>query len=147
MRLLPIAVYLIAFLLFCLLNTAVLRFAADIVVKRMPAFKTAFYLSVVSSIALVLGNRLAFWLGTARGGSLLNGGSSAMIDSPLISILPLPVFLLVGWIINSNYLTDAESKVIGFGRGAAVTAVQWAFLLVIGLLIGVVIIFRGSGNQ
>ena len=44
-------VYLAVFLIFCLLNTALLRFAADIVVKRMPEFRTAFYLSIVSSIA------------------------------------------------------------------------------------------------
>ena len=147
MRSIQMIVYLAAFLILCLLNTALLRFAADIVVKRMPPFKTAFYISTASLTVMVLGSRIAFWLGTARGGSLLNGGSSAVIDSPLISILPLPMFLIVGWIINSNYLTDAESKVIGFGRGAVVTAVQWAFLLVIGLLIGVALIFRGFGNQ
>jgi hypothetical protein len=146
MRSIQIGVYLTVFLIFCLLNAALLRFAADIVVKRMPSFKTAFCLSIITSIALILSNRIAFWLGTPRGGSLLAGGSSAVIDSPLISILPLPMFLLAGWILNSNYIADAESNFIGYGKGAAVTAVQCAFLLVIGLLIGIAVVFRGFGS-
>jgi hypothetical protein len=128
--------YLITILIFSLLNTAILRFAANIILKRMPSFKKAFYISFASSNVFYFGGIIASWLRRANMGSVLNSEPlSGRFDSSLINILPFLVFMFVCWILNSNYLPNAELRSIGFGKGLAVTAVQSVFLIIIGLLL------------
>jgi hypothetical protein len=127
---------LISILFFSLLNTPVLRLSADIVVKRMPRFSTAYFISFFCSSAFLLGGIIASRIGQPSGGSVLYGGSSvALIDSPLINLLPLIFYLVSVWLLSSKYLTDADLEFIGFNKGLAVTALQTVFMLGIGLVI------------
>jgi uncharacterized membrane protein YkvI len=135
--------YLIIAFAFSLINTAVLRFATEIVVKRMPSFKTASWISVICSIVLFTGIFVVTLIIFRAGGSILAGGSSFVLDnSRWLEFMPVSFFLLSSWILNSKYLTDAQSRVIGFGKGLAVIAVQSAFLIIVGLLIFIVSVIK-----
>lgn len=135
--------YLLVILVFSLLNTAILRFAADVVIKKMPRFKTAFFISFFSLLILVISDSVVRWH-QATDVSVLNRNSfQEMNDSALIAAFPLLLFLLVSWIFNSKYLTDSNLKIIGFGQGAIITALE--FLFVIGIVILILSLDRFTG--
>lgn len=128
--------YLISILFFSLLNTPVLRLSADIVAKRMPRFSTAYFISFFCLSAFLFGGIIASRLGSPRGESVLyNDSSVALIDSPLINLLPLIFYFVTVWLLSSKYLIDADLKLIGIDKGLAVTVLQTVFMLGIGLVL------------
>ena len=131
--------YLIVMVIFSLLmNMAVLRFAADLIVQRMPKFSTAFFISFFCLLVAFMVNLLILPIKKPQRNSVLEGNS---FDSWAINLLPLLSFLLIGWILNSQYLTDSDSKVVGFKKGLFIISLQAVFLMFIGLLISALFFF------
>lgn len=128
--------YLFIILVLCLMNTALLRLAADLVVKEIPPFITAFCLSLAGVVVLFSALFVIKIIQISAKPSIFYRNSfSPLIEPPFAQILPLALFLLVSWILTSVNLTDSDSKKIGFGRGLAVTAMQTGFLAGIGFLL------------
>jgi hypothetical protein len=131
-----IIAYLAVILVFSLINTGVLRLVADIIVKRMPAFAGVFWGSFLSLTILAIGDLIIRSEQSSPNASIFN--RHLIDDVSLIQFLPIVLFILINWFFNSKYLFDSEDKAIGFGKGALVTVLQFAFLIVIGLLISVI---------
>lgn len=121
-----------------LINTAVLRFAADLIVQRMPKFSTAFFISFFCLLAGFIVRLIVSRINKPRINSVLEADS---FNSQAISFLPLSVFLLICWILNSQYLTDSAAKAVGYKNGLFITGLQIVFLMLIGLLISAVFFF------
>lgn len=120
------------------LNTVVLRFVADLVVKRIPKFRTAI---IISFFCLLAGFIVRLMVSQTSKPRINSVFETTSVGSQMISFLPLSFFLLGSWILNSTFLPDSDANAVGYKNGSFITGLQVIFLILIGLLISAVFFF------
>ena len=103
--------------------------------------RTVFWISFAVTIVLFLSRLILKNLNIANESVFNKTSSGGLLDLPIINLLPLLFGFLCGWFVNSTYISDKEGKIIGFGKGVAVTFIRFAFLFIFGLLFGVLFLF------
>jgi len=128
-----------------LINTAVLPFATEIITKRLPPFKTSFWISAGSFLVLFL-IQLIFGLillnrASTNKSILTITSSDEFPASPILNLLPLVAGFICCWLFNSTNIPDAQGKIIGYRKGIPVTLIQFAFLFLIGFSLIEIVMF------
>ncbi len=126
---------LISISIFSLINAAILRFAVQIVIKKIPPFKTAFWISFGTYNVLVIGQTILKNLPSSNGSVLFRTDPDNSLDSPIVSLIFPVIGFVYSWLLISNNISDSEGKIIGNGKGISATAVQFSFLSLIVLLV------------